>query len=182
MPRDTPLLSPSTGGRRSYAKVAHLVALGLGSGALSCGSTGAVSITVDVQNPVMTVSAPSALASQLSGSFSLHLELGKVAPSGADVTIGQGNFNLVDPAHQSTLVLLKFTTAPAAPYHLEPGGKLDIAFTIADSAGAPGQLVTKDEATSICAARAAVQIAGSFTDGANGSTPVNSASFAVGCP
>lgn len=139
-------------------------------------------MTADIQNPVMAVAAPSALASLLSGSFSLHLELGQVAPAGADVAIGQGNFNLVDPAKQATLVLLKFTIAPAEPYHLEPGGKLDIAFTVADNAGAPGQLLTKDEATTICAARGAVQIAGSFTDSANGSTPVNSVSFSVACP
>jgi hypothetical protein len=159
-----------------------LAAFAIALGAFSCGSKGAVSITALIQNPVMAVSAPSALASQLDGSFNLHLDLGQVASSGTDMTIGQGNFSLVDPANQLTLVLLKFTTAPAGPYHLDPGGKLDIAFTIADKPGTPGQLVTKDEATSICAARGAVQIAGSFTDSVNGSTAVNSASFAVGCP
>jgi glucose/arabinose dehydrogenase len=45
------------------------------------------------------------------------------------------------------------------PSHLEPGGKIDIAFTVADRAGTPGQLLTKDEESAVCAARAAVQVA-----------------------
>jgi len=131
----------------------------------------------------MALSAPSALAAQLNGSFSLHLDLGQYAPSGTDITIEQGNFSLVNPANQSTLLLLKFTTAPASPYHhLEPGGQLDITFTVADYMGTPGQVVTKVAAAGICAARAAVQIAGSFTDSAHASTAVNSASFTVDCP
>ena len=182
MRRNSTLLSNRNGWRLPGGQVANPVVLAFALGAFSCGSKGAVSVTALIQNPVMVVGAPSALASQLNGSFSLHLDLGQLAPSATDITLGQGNFSLVDAANQSTLVVLKFTTAPAAPYHLDPGGKLDIAFTVADKPGTPGQLVTKDEATSICAARAAVQIAGSFSDSAHGSTSVNSATFTVDCP
>jgi hypothetical protein len=41
--------------------------------------------------------------------------------------------------------------------------------------------MTKDEETAVCAARAAVQIAGSVAD-ANGQIPVTSLSFKVACP
>lgn len=182
MRRNKTLLSNRNGGRQARAQVVHSTALAFALGAFSCGSKGAVSVTALIQNPVMAVGASSALAAELNGSFSLHLDLGQVASSGTDITIEQGNFSLVDPANQATLLLLKFTTVPAPPYHLDPGGKLDIAFTVADKAGTPGQLVTKDAATSICASRAAVQIAGSFSDSVNGSISVNSATFAVDCP
>lgn len=182
MRRDEGSFSKRNGGRGSSASLAHLGALGVVLCSVSCGSKGAVAVTPLIQNPVMAVSAPSSLASTLNGSFNLHLDLGPAASSGVDVSLAEGSFNLVDPARPATLVLLKFTTNPPAPFHLEPGGKLDIAFTVADNAGMPGQFITKDEAASICAARAAVQIAGSFTDSVNGSTPVNSGSFAVSCP
>jgi hypothetical protein len=182
MRRNEALLSNGNKRRLARAQLVRAAALAFALAAFSCGSKGAVSVTALIQNPVMVVGAPSALAAQLNGSFSLHLDLGQVAPSGTDITIEQGNFSLVNPANQSTLLLLKFTTAPVAPYHhLEPGGQLDIAFTVADNVGTPGQLLTRDAAAGICAARAAVQIAGSFSDSVNGSTAVNSAIFTVDC-
>jgi hypothetical protein len=151
--------------------------------ALSCGSKGAVAVTAVIESPELSVDQSSGLGAQLTGRFRLHLELGQLAPSGTDVSISQGNFNLVAPGGQTTLVLLKFTTSPAAPYHLEPGGKLDIAFTVADKAGSSGQFLSKDEEAAVCASRAAVQIAGSISDSAGGTTPVASSSFAVTrCP
>ena len=148
---------------------------------LSCGSKGAVAVTAVIQNPVMSVDQSSGLGARLTGTFGLHIELGQLASSGTDVAIGQGNFSLVSPGNQATLVLLKFTASPPAPHHLEPGGKLDLALTVADKPGTPGQLLTKDEESAVCAARAAVQVAGSIAD-ASGQTPVTSLSFAVGCP
>jgi hypothetical protein len=149
---------------------------------LSCGSKGAVAITAAIHSPAISVGASSGLGAELTGSFSLHLELGQVASSGTDVSIGQGNFSLVDPASQATLVVLKFTASPAAPYHLDPGGKLDIAMTVSDKPGTPGQLITKDEQSAICSAKDALQIAGSISE-SSGSTPVSSLTFAVtGCP
>lgn len=148
---------------------------------LSCGSKGAVAVTAAIERPVMSVGSSSGLGAQLTGSFGLHVELGQLASSGTDVSIGQGNFNLVNPGNQSTLVLLKFTTSPAGPYHLEPGAKLDIAVTVAEKAGTVGQLLTKDEESALCAARTAVQVAGSIVDG-NGQIPVTSLTFAATCP
>jgi hypothetical protein len=130
----------------------------------------------------MSVGASSGLGAGLTGSFGLYLELGQAASSGTEVSIGQGNFSLVNPASQATLVVLKFTATPAEPYHLDPGGKLDIAMTVSDKPGTPGQLMTKDEQGAVCGAKDALQIAGSISE-SNGSTPVSSLTFAVtGCP
>src|SRR6185503_7245853 len=137
---------------------------------LSCGSKGAVAVTAVIENPAMSVDQSSGLGARLTGTFGLHIELGPLASTGTDLSIRQGNFSLVNPANQATLVLLKFTAIPAAPYHLEPGGKLELVMTVADKEGTPGQLLTKDEETAVCAARAAVQVAGSIAD-FTGQTP-----------
>jgi hypothetical protein len=178
MPRkDWPTIDAKTQAVRALGWGATLAAVL----ALSCGSKGAVAVTATVYGPDLGVDASSALAARLMGSFRLHLELGQYASSGTDVSIAQGNFALVDAASQTTLVLLKFTTMPAAPYHLDPGGMIDITFTIADRAEAPGQLLTKEEEGAACAARAAVQVGGSLSDG-SGSVPVGSMAFALRCP
>jgi hypothetical protein len=148
---------------------------------LSCGSKGAVAVTASVHSPDLAVDAASALAARLTGSFHLRLDLGQYASTGTDISLEHGNFSLLDAASQATLVLLKFTTAPPAPYHLDPGGTLDITFTIADKPDAAGQLLTADEQSTVCAARAAVQIGGAISD-SSGSIPVNSATFAIRCP
>jgi hypothetical protein len=162
---------------RAWAWPAALAAVQM----LSCGSPGAVAITASIVNPDFAVDASSALAARLTGSFRLHLELGQHASSGTDISIGQGNLTLRDAASQASLVLLKFTTTPAPPYHVEPGGKLEIAFTLADKPETPGQLLTKDEESAVCSARAAAQIAGSISDG-GGLVTVSSTSFAIRCP
>jgi hypothetical protein len=167
-------------GRPGRGSVA-LLGIVLGCGALACGSKGAVAITAAIESPVMSVDRSSALAAQMTGAFRLHLELGEHASEGTGVSISQGNFGLVAPGSQATLVLLKFTTAPAAPYHLDPGGQLAIAFTIGDRAEAPGQLLTKDEESAVCAAHDAVQLTGSISDN-SGAVPVSSTPFAIACP
>ena len=148
---------------------------------LSCGSSGSVAVTATIASPDLAVDASSPLAARLTGSFRLYLELGQHAPAATDVSVGQGNLTLRDATSQASLVLLKFTTAPPAPYHLEPGGKLDIGFMIGDRAETSGQLLTKDEENAVCGARAAAQIAGSISDG-EGFVSVNSASFPIRCP
>jgi len=148
---------------------------------LSCGSKGSVAVTATIGSPDISVDASSALAARLTGSFHLHLELGQHASSATDVSVGQGNLTLRDATRQASLVLLRFTTTPPAPFHLDPGGKLDIAFTIADKAETSGQLLSKDEESAVCAARAGVQIAGSISD-SGGLVAVDSASFAIRCP
>ena len=148
---------------------------------LSCGSKGSVAVTASIASPDVAVDASSALAARLTGSFRLHLELGQHASSGTDVSVGQGNLTLRDAASQASLVLLKFTTMPAGPYHLDPGGKLEVVFTIADKVEMPGQLLSKEEESAVCAAREAAQIAGALSD-SGGLVSVNSTSFAIRCP
>jgi hypothetical protein len=147
---------------------------------LSCGSKGSVAVSTAIYDPDLAVDASSVLAARLTGGFRLHLELGQHASAGTDVAIGQGNFTLVDAASQASLVLLKFTVAPTAPHRLEPGGTLDIAFTMGERPET-GQLLTKQEEGALCAARAAVQVAGSISD-SSGPVPVNSTSFPISCP
>jgi hypothetical protein len=169
--------SDSIGWHRATGGLAPLAAIVL----LACGSKGSVAVTASISSPDIAVDASSALAARLSGSFHLNLELGQHASSGTDVSVGQGNLTLRDATSQASLVLLKFTTMPAAPYHLDPGGKLDVVFTIADKAETSGQLLTKDEESAVCAARAAAQIAGSISD-SGGLVAVNSTTFAIRCP
>lgn len=153
------------------------------SALVACGSKGAVAVTASIESPAVAVGAASALAASLSGGFSLFLELGAYAPSGTDVTPSEGNFSLVKPGDQSSLLLLHLTSSTPRPFHLEPGAKSNIPFTIADQPGSSMQVVTTDELSSICQTKT-VQIAGSITDTASGNpTPVASPSFDVtGCP
>jgi hypothetical protein len=152
-------------------------------GLVSCGSKGSVAVSVAIDSPTVAVLQASALAASISGGFNLHLELGAYAPSGTDVTPREGNFSLVKASDQTSLLVLHLTSSPAPPFHLDPGGKSTIAFTISDQAGSAMQVITKDELTAICQAKT-VQIAGSFTDTTSGNpTPVTSTSFDVtGCP
>jgi hypothetical protein len=162
---------------------AVLVALLFSLGLVSCGSKGSVAVSVAVDSPTVAVLQASALAASISGGFNLRLELGAYAPSGTDVTPREGNFNLVKPSDQTPLLVLHLTSATAPPFHLDPGTKTTVVFTISDQAGSAMQVITKDELTAICQAKT-VQIAGSFTDTTSGNpTPVTSTSFDVtGCP
>ena len=143
----------------------------------ACGSQGAVDVTADLHDPEMIVGQSSGLAALLTGGFGLRASLGPAAASGTDLTLGR--FNLVN-ADQAALVVLKFTTNPSAPYHLEPGGSIDIALTIADQTGTPGQFLTKSEETAVCEARSAARIAGTITT--KRATSVTSPAFNVACP
>jgi hypothetical protein len=157
--------------------------LALSTALVSCGSKGSVAVSVAIDSPTVAVLQASALAATLSGGFNLHLELGAYAPSGTDVTPREGNFSLVKPSDQTTLLVLRLSSSPAPPFHLERGAKSTVVFTITDQPGSSMQMVTKDELTSICQVKT-VQIAGSFTDSTSGNaTPVTSSSFDVtGCP
>ena len=140
-------------------------------------------LSASLENPSVSVGAPSALATSISGGFKLDVELGPVAPSATDVSLTHSNFSLVKATDQSTLVLLKLSPPnPPPPYHLTPGASVQIEVSLGESATSP-MLVSREVATSICTAKT-VQIAGSVTDDSNGSTtPVASAPFEVtGCP
>jgi len=158
---------------RAWALVALLVT--------GCGSKGAVAIVAAVENAHASIDSTSPLASLLKGGFTLHAELGQVAPSGTDVSI-QAAMTLVKPSDQTSLAVLKLSAMPAPPYHLEPGAKVDATFTITDGT-MDGQLLLPADLSAICQA-GSVQIVGTLADSASGKpTPVSSASFAVsGCP
>jgi hypothetical protein len=148
----------------------------------ACGSKGSVALSASIENPSVSVGAPSSLATSVSGGFKLNVELGPLAPSPTKVSLSHSNFSLVRATDQSTLVLLKLSANPAPPYPLTPGASVQIALSLGESA-TTALLVTRDVATSICGAKT-VQIAGSVTDDSNGSTtPVVSTPFEVtGCP
>lgn len=149
--------------------------------AAGCGSKGAVAVTAGVEGPALSVSA-SLLARVLSGGFTLHLELGQVAPTSTEVSLQKAG--LVRVSDQSSLVAaLLMTAAPPPPYHLDPGAKLDAMLTVSDGSNLGGQLISQPEFDAICLART-VQIAATVSDSASGKpTPVGSPTFDVtGCP
>jgi hypothetical protein len=148
----------------------------------SCGSKGAVAVTASVSNLTVAIDRASPLAAQLQGGFDLQLELGQYAPEGTNID-RHGSFQLVRPADQSGLVVLNVYPSVTFPYHLEPGDKADIHFTIGDNAGMPGQTVPFDVQTKLCQA-GSVALAGQITDtAAGGATPLGGSTTAVaGCP
>ena len=165
---------------KRLASAAGLLLLSL---LVSCGSKGSVAVSVAIDSPVVAVLGASSLSASLSGGFNLRLELGAYAPSGTDINPSQGNFSLVKPSDQSSLLVLQLTSNSPPPFHLEPGAKSTVSFTIADQPGSAMQVITKNELGTICLAKT-VQITGSFTDTASGNpTPITSSSFDVtGCP
>jgi hypothetical protein len=151
--------------------------------ATGCGSKGAVAIVAVFENPHASVEDAPPLAHVLKGGFTLHADLGQVAPSGTDVSI-QGAINLVKPADQTTLLAaLKLVAMPSQPYHLEPGGHVDATLNISENGTTDGQLVQTADFTAICQA-GSVEFAGTLADTVSGKpTPVSSAPFTVtGCP
>jgi hypothetical protein len=145
----------------------------------SCGSKGAVSVTGIVQNPSMYVDTASSLAGRLNGSFSLYVSLGQSAAEGTDVSIGGGNFTLIDASTQTPITVLKVLATPEGPYHLEPGKTFEVMFNIADKG--PGQILSKDEQNLLCKSTTTPAVTGSISDD-NGSIPVNSPKFPIKCP
>jgi hypothetical protein len=152
------------------------------SACLSCGSKASVTVSATIDPPMLSVSGSSALAVALSGTFTVHLELGQFSPSGTDATFQA--FSL-EASNRSVLLQLDTVAMPAGAVHLEPGQKTDVEFKVTDGSSANAQAITKAQATQICGAGMA-QIQGSISDTASGgSTPVQSASFALtgpGCP
>ncbi|MET0593542.1 MAG: hypothetical protein ABW133_12640 [Polyangiaceae bacterium] len=144
-----------------------------------CGSKGGVTVTGILQDPSMYVDTSSTLVGRLNGTFSLHVSLGPGASEGTDVSIGLGNFTLVDAVSQTPITVLKLMATPEGPYHLEPGKSLDALFTVNDKG--PGQLLSKDEQTFLCKSTTTPAISGSISDD-NGSLPLNSPKFTIRCP
>lgn len=151
---------------------AAIAALAIGG----CGS-GSASISGNVEDPSMYVDTASTLAGRLNGSFSLYVSLPVSAKEGTDVSIGLGNFTLVDSS-QKAITVLKLRAEPEPPYHLEPGKSFQVRFTINDKG--PGQILTKDEQTALCKSSEHA-ISGSISDD-DGDAPVSSPKFTIRCP
>ncbi len=147
-----------------------------------CGSKGAVSVLATIEMPHAAVAKASTIALTLNGDFTLHLELGSVAPSSTDVSIS-GGFALVRPSDQLAFIAPKLDSKPPPPYHLEPGGHVDAAITIAEKTGTPGQMINQATFDAICQSRS-VQFSGTLSDSQSPTpTPVSSLPFDVtGCP
>lgn len=143
-----------------------------------CGSKSNVTLSASLDNASVTVARPSPLVTELTGGFTLHVELGAEAADGTDVAIG--NFLLVPGDSGTSPVTLKLTGAEAFPVHLAPGANSSIPLTIATSAGDPAQGVDEATAAALCAG--AAQISGNLTDSAQGDaiTPVSSGPLSVG--
>jgi len=142
------------------------------SAVVSCGSKGSVAVSTFVDSPQIAILPGSALQSSLSGTFNLRLELGAYAPSGTDVS--PQIFSLVNATDQSTLLVLEVNSSPLPPFHLDPGAKRSVAFTIEHQAGSSMQPISPTQFADICRVKT-VQIAGSITDTASGNpTPVTS--------
>jgi hypothetical protein len=148
----------------------------------SCGSKGAVDVTASATNLTVAIDRASPLAARLQGGFDLQLELGQYAPEGTNID-RHGSFQLVRPADQSGLTVLNVYASAPFPYHLEPGDKATIHFTIGDNEGTPGQTVPQDVQAALCQA-GSVALAGQITDTAAArSTPLGGSATAVaGCP
>jgi len=148
--------------------------------AMGCGSKGAVAIVASLEMPHAKVDNPSSIAWVLTGDFTLHVELGQVAPTSTDVSIS--SLALVRASDQAMLVVPKVTSMLAPPYHLEPGGHVDAAIVVSEKSGTPGQSIEKTAYDAICLSPT-VQITGTLADTASGSpTPVSSPTFGVtGC-
>jgi hypothetical protein len=149
--------------------------------ATGCGSKGAVAILASIEHPGASVENPSAIAWVLKGNFSLHVELGQVAPTSTDVSIS--SLALVRAADQAPLVVPGLVSTPPPPYHLEPGAHVDAAIIVSEKNGTPGQSIVQLAYDDICRSPT-VLITGSLSDTASDTpTPVSSATFVVtGCP
>jgi hypothetical protein len=166
--------------RQSAARAARGIGAAMAAMALvACGSKGSVSVTATLQNPSMYVDTANNLAGRLNGSFSLYATLGPSAPEGTDVSVGSGNFTLVDVATETPITVLKFLAMPEGPYRLEPGKSFEATFTLNDKG--PGQLLSKDEQALLCKTGTTPAISGSITDD-SGSVPVSSQKFVIRCP
>jgi hypothetical protein len=146
----------------------------------SCGSKASVTVSADVEQPMITVGQASALATGLSGTFVLRVELGSVSPSSTDVSVQALSFETQD---KSLVLVLKTIANPAGPVHLEPGQQANVTFTLSEgSAGSTAQTISAQQAAQICGSGMALITGGVSDTASGGSTPVASALFAVSGP
>jgi hypothetical protein len=137
-----------------------------------------VTLKAGITDAQLTV-AQSSLVTALSGSFTLHLDLGDLAQQDATVS-DPPTFQLVTAANRSTIVGLDAIAQDPAvfPLIIKPGGNGSVPYTLNDQAS-----IAADAISRMC--EEPVQIAGTLRDTSNGERPLAFESAAVtpnGCP
>ncbi len=140
--------------------------------AAACGSKGAVSLVASLEQPTLTARS-AALGTELSGGFELVLSLGKEAPSGSSVELG--NFVIKGPSG-ALVDALSLAADADFPVSVAPGESQRVHLAL-DGGG----LVAEEVKDALCAAE--LWYAGDVLDAANGGkpTPVSSAHFQPTC-
>ncbi|MEO6598804.1 MAG: hypothetical protein ABIQ16_02960 [Polyangiaceae bacterium] len=127
----------------------------------ACGSKGAVSLVVGIEQPTVSL-VDGAAGASLSGSFQLELALGPEASGSTHVTLG--NFSLQTEAGAPLIEVLNLTSTPEFPIDVAKGDSQIARFTFNKDG------VDRDE---VCAGK--VRIVGSVMDSIKGGTdPVSS--------
>ena len=83
----------------------------------------------------------------LSGSFVVEFSLSSASPAVSDLSLAKGDIGLFD---SNLLLDLDVQAEPPAPFHLEPGSRLEVTFRVGSSADEPGQRVPAQVAGLIC--------------------------------
>jgi hypothetical protein len=136
-----------------------------------------VKLVANVANVQLTV-AQSSLATSLSGTFDVNLDLGDLAQQEATVSDAP-TFQLVTATERSTLVILDaLVQGTTFPVTVKPGTHATLSYALNDQA-----TLAADDIGKICAGQ--VEIAGTLRDTSNGDRPLSFDSDAVnvsGCP
>lgn len=134
-------------------------------------------LTAEIADVSLTV-AQSSLATSLSGSFTLHLNLGDLAQESATVS-NPPTFQLVTATNRSTVTGLDALVQGATfPVTVAPGGSTALSYKLNDQASLP-----QDAATTLCSGN--VLVTGTLKDSSNGDQPLGVDSTPTkpsGCP
>ncbi len=143
--------------------------------ASACGSKGAVSLTVSVENPTLTVQQ-AALGTGLAGGFDLVLELGEYADESTSVSLG--TFGIAQDGSELVPTLeLTPQAGVSFPVSVAPGKSRRVSLALSGT-----QTYDSAVGTQICAGSVAYR--GGVTDSLNDgkSTPASSNAFTPSCP
>lgn len=139
--------------RRPLALLSTLVLAALTS---SCGDKSAVSVTVTVTEPQLSVEEE-LLGFQVTGSFGINLQLGKLAESGTSVTLDDIALTPSDNPAQNIEPFDPVATSGSFPVSLSPGDSSTVGFTLEG-----GDLIDQAGKDTLCAG--AVKLRGSVRD------------------
>lgn len=133
-----------------------------------CGSKGSVSLSVDIEQPTVSV-AEGAAGTSLSGSFQVSLALGPEASGSTHVT--PGNFSLQNEAGMPVIDNLNLTARPDFPIDVAKGETQVVNLSF-----------EKDDVDRELVCSGKLRIVGSVLDSLKGGTdPVSSELFTADC-